>query len=117
MLVDDVPCERRGMLGTVELDGSPATCFTGITPGGVRYTLRNCSQTYYTSIRFGATVAERLACLPATKLNQVQSPVGVYPGFLHLGIVPDDVANLWIFSGLCRFPPPFITALHHSQSP
>ncbi|KAJ8885840.1 hypothetical protein PR048_012046 [Dryococelus australis] len=33
----------------------------------------------------GATVAERLACSPPTKVNQVRSPDGLFPDFLTWG--------------------------------
>ncbi|KAJ8872052.1 hypothetical protein PR048_025653 [Dryococelus australis] len=42
-------------------------------------------------------------------------PVGVAPGFSHVGIVPDDVSGRGVFSGISRFPRPFILALLHSD--
>ncbi|KAJ8869158.1 hypothetical protein PR048_030726 [Dryococelus australis] len=51
------------------------------------------------------TVAERLPCSPPTKANRVLSPARVTPGFSHVGIVPDDVAGRWVFSGI-SLPPP-----------
>ncbi|KAJ8869958.1 hypothetical protein PR048_028969 [Dryococelus australis] len=38
-------------------------------------------------------------------------PGGVAPGFLHLGIVPDDAIGRRVFSGIPRFPHPFFPAL------
>ncbi|KAJ8867223.1 hypothetical protein PR048_031021 [Dryococelus australis] len=57
----------------------------------------------------GATVAERLVCSPPTKANRVQSTAGSPD--LQLGIVPDDVVARWLFSGIFRFPRPFIPEL------
>ncbi|KAJ8872264.1 hypothetical protein PR048_025866 [Dryococelus australis] len=62
----------------------------------------------------GATVAERLARSPLTKVIRVQSPPG-HSGFLHVGIVPDDAVGRRVFSGISRFPRLFILALFHSH--
>ncbi|KAJ8889076.1 hypothetical protein PR048_008570 [Dryococelus australis] len=40
-------------------------------------------------------------------------PLRATPGFLQVGIVPDDAAGRLIFSGISRFPPP----LHSGASP
>ncbi|KAJ8874429.1 hypothetical protein PR048_025278 [Dryococelus australis] len=45
--------------------------------------------------------------------NQVQFPAGSLPGFLHVGILPGDVAGWQLFSLISRFPRPFIPALLH----
>ncbi|KAJ8876970.1 hypothetical protein PR048_021422 [Dryococelus australis] len=42
-------------------------------------------------------------------------PGGVTPGFSPVGIVPDDAAGRLIFSGISRFPRPFIPALLHTH--
>ncbi|KAJ8866657.1 hypothetical protein PR048_032518 [Dryococelus australis] len=52
-------------------------------------------------------VAEQLARLPPTKANRAQSPAGV-TGFPQVGIVPDDGVGRRVFSGISRFPGPFI---------
>ncbi|KAJ8885809.1 hypothetical protein PR048_012012 [Dryococelus australis] len=59
-----------------------------------------------------ATVAERLACSPPAKAIRIQSLVG----FSHVGIMPDDDVGRRIFSGISRFPRPFIPALLHTLS-
>ncbi|KAJ8867352.1 hypothetical protein PR048_031153 [Dryococelus australis] len=56
----------------------------------------------------GATVAERLACSPPTKTNP-----GRVTGFSQVGIVPDDAVGRQVFSGISRFPRPFIPAPLH----
>ncbi|KAJ8897263.1 hypothetical protein PR048_002609 [Dryococelus australis] len=55
----------------------------------------------------------RLARSPPTKANRVQSPAWV-TGFSHVGIVPEDAVGRWVFSGISRFPRPFIPALLHT---
>ncbi|KAJ8882312.1 hypothetical protein PR048_014114 [Dryococelus australis] len=60
----------------------------------------------------GATVAERLATSSPIKAIRVQSRPG-HSGFSHVGIVADDVDSRRIFSGISRFPRPFIPALLH----
>ncbi|KAJ8879162.1 hypothetical protein PR048_019768 [Dryococelus australis] len=52
---------------------------------------------------------------PPTKAIRVHSRPG-HSGFSHVGIVPDDAVGLRVFSGISRFPRPFIPALH-SYSP
>ncbi|KAJ8867138.1 hypothetical protein PR048_033002 [Dryococelus australis] len=42
-------------------------------------------------------------------------PGGVAPGFLYVGIVPDDAAGQRIFSGISCFPCPCIPALLHTH--
>ncbi|KAJ8888342.1 hypothetical protein PR048_007829 [Dryococelus australis] len=42
-------------------------------------------------------------------------PCGVAPGFSHMGIVPDDAADWWVFSGISRVPRLCIPALLHSH--
>ncbi|KAJ8877919.1 hypothetical protein PR048_022378 [Dryococelus australis] len=42
-------------------------------------------------------------------------PGRVTPGFSHVEIVPDDVAGWRVFSGISRFPSPFIPALLHTH--
>ncbi|KAJ8888404.1 hypothetical protein PR048_007894 [Dryococelus australis] len=63
----------------------------------------------------GPAVAERLACSPPTKANRVYYPARVTPGFSYVGIVPDDAAGRRVFSGISRFPRPFIPALLHTH--
>ncbi|KAJ8870107.1 hypothetical protein PR048_029119 [Dryococelus australis] len=43
-------------------------------------------------------------------------PNRVTPGFLHVGIVPDDAAGRLVLSGISRFLRPFIPALLHITS-
>ncbi|KAJ8868508.1 hypothetical protein PR048_030036 [Dryococelus australis] len=62
-----------------------------------------------------ATVAKRLACSPPTKANRVQSLGRTTTGISLLGIVPDDAAGRRVFSGVSRFPRPFILALLHTH--
>ncbi|KAJ8880030.1 hypothetical protein PR048_020652 [Dryococelus australis] len=64
-----------------------------------------------------AAVAERLDCSPPIKANWVQSTTRVTPGFSKVGIVPDNVAGRWVFSGVSSFPHPCIPALLHAHIP
>ncbi|KAJ8898277.1 hypothetical protein PR048_003637 [Dryococelus australis] len=52
----------------------------------------------------GATLAERIARSPPTKVNRAQSPARS-PDFRQGEIVPDDAAGRRIFLGNLRFPP------------
>ncbi|KAJ8882365.1 hypothetical protein PR048_014169 [Dryococelus australis] len=61
--------------------------------------------------REGATVAEQLACWHPTKAIRAQSPAGLLRLFANVGIVPDDAVGWQVFSGVSRFPRPFIPAL------
>ncbi|KAJ8870813.1 hypothetical protein PR048_027112 [Dryococelus australis] len=63
-----------------------------------------------------AAVAERLDCSPPNKAIRVQSPAGS-PGFSHVGIVSDDAAGRWVFSGISSFPPPFHSGAAPYSSP
>ncbi|KAJ8884362.1 hypothetical protein PR048_016219 [Dryococelus australis] len=56
----------------------------------------------------GAAVAERLDCF------ELNSQPG-HSRFSHLGIAPDDAAGRRVFSGISRFPCPFIPTLFHSH--
>ncbi|KAJ8877823.1 hypothetical protein PR048_022281 [Dryococelus australis] len=48
----------------------------------------------------------------ASQLGELVSiPSGVAPGFLHVGIVPDDATRQCVFSGISRSPCPVIQAL------
>ncbi|KAJ8883031.1 hypothetical protein PR048_014870 [Dryococelus australis] len=55
-----------------------------------------------------ATVAERLTRSLPTKVNRALSPAGS-PNF-QVGIVPNNVVGWRVFSGISRFPRPFIPA-------
>ncbi|KAJ8867022.1 hypothetical protein PR048_032884 [Dryococelus australis] len=63
----------------------------------------------------GAAVLERLGCSPSTKANRGLIPGWVTLGFSQVGIVPDESAGRWIFSGVSCFPRPFISALLHTR--
>ncbi|KAJ8867217.1 hypothetical protein PR048_031012 [Dryococelus australis] len=63
----------------------------------------------------GGTVAERLACSPPTKAIRVLSPAGSLRIFAFGNRTTDDAVGQRVFSGISRFPRPFIPALHHSQ--
>ncbi|KAJ8866087.1 hypothetical protein PR048_033611 [Dryococelus australis] len=52
----------------------------------------------------------RLACS-----SPHQGEPGSTPGFSHVGIVPDNAAGRRVFSGISRFPRPFIPALPHNH--
>ncbi|KAJ8865732.1 hypothetical protein PR048_033253 [Dryococelus australis] len=58
-----------------------------------------------------ATVAERLACSPPTRANLVQSPAGSLPDF-RIWESCRTMPVRRVFSGISRFPRPFIPALH-----
>ncbi|KAJ8894970.1 hypothetical protein PR048_000278 [Dryococelus australis] len=63
----------------------------------------------------GAVVVGRLDCLLPTKANKAQTPGRVIPRFSQVETVPDDAAGQWVFSGICSFPLPCISALLHSH--
>ncbi|KAJ8870321.1 hypothetical protein PR048_029342 [Dryococelus australis] len=63
----------------------------------------------------GATVSKRLACSPPTKAIRFQSPAPGHSGYSQAGIVPDDAVGRRDFSGISRFPHPFIPALLHTH--
>ncbi|KAJ8869375.1 hypothetical protein PR048_030951 [Dryococelus australis] len=52
---------------------------------------------------------------PPTKANWGQFPARLSRRFLHVGIVPDDASGRRVFSGISRFPCPFIPALLHTH--
>ncbi|KAJ8882504.1 hypothetical protein PR048_014315 [Dryococelus australis] len=62
----------------------------------------------------GATVAEWLACSPPTKGDQGSIP-GRVTGFSQLGIVLEEAVGWRVFSGISRFPRPFIPAPLHTH--
>ncbi|KAJ8867368.1 hypothetical protein PR048_031169 [Dryococelus australis] len=49
--------------------------------------------------------------------NRVRYPTCVAPGFLRVGILPDDATGRWVFSRISRFPGPFVPALLHTHLP
>ncbi|KAJ8887414.1 hypothetical protein PR048_013629 [Dryococelus australis] len=69
-----------------------------------------------TSQRLGAAEVERLAYSPPPppRANRVKSRTG-HARFPHVRIVPDDAAFVRVFSGISRFPRPFITLLLHTD--
>ncbi|KAJ8894539.1 hypothetical protein PR048_007196 [Dryococelus australis] len=48
---------------------------------------------------------------PPPRRTRFDTRCGVAPGFSHVRIVPDDAAGRRVFSGIFRFPRPFIPAL------
>ncbi|KAJ8873682.1 hypothetical protein PR048_024514 [Dryococelus australis] len=42
-------------------------------------------------------------------------PGGITPGFSHVKIVPNDAVGRWVYSGISRFPHPYIPALLHTH--
>ncbi|KAJ8888373.1 hypothetical protein PR048_007863 [Dryococelus australis] len=59
-----------------------------------------------------------VAKLLASHLGEPGSiPGGVTPGFPRVRIVLDDAAGWWVFSGISRFPRPFIPALMVHEHP
>ncbi|KAJ8897577.1 hypothetical protein PR048_002926 [Dryococelus australis] len=64
--------------------------------------------------RVGAAVAELLTCSPSTEVNRFHPRPG-HSGFSHVEVVPDDAACLRVFSGISRFPSPFIPALLYTH--
>ncbi|KAJ8871607.1 hypothetical protein PR048_027934 [Dryococelus australis] len=60
-----------------------------------------------------ASPSSALNALPPNQSEQGSIPGRVAPGFSHVGIVPDDAAGRWVFSGISRFPP----SLHSSAAP
>ncbi|KAJ8866590.1 hypothetical protein PR048_032449 [Dryococelus australis] len=63
---------------------------------------------------FGTTMDERLGCSPPKPRRTEFNPRPVHSGFSQVGIVPDDTAGRRVFSGISRFPRPFIPALLHT---
>ncbi|KAJ8882856.1 hypothetical protein PR048_014670 [Dryococelus australis] len=56
------------------------------------------------------------AHLPPMRMGFTPPPPGrVAPGFPHVRIVPDDAVDRWVFSGISRFPRPFIPTLLHNH--
>ncbi|KAJ8876057.1 hypothetical protein PR048_023965 [Dryococelus australis] len=64
-------------------------------------------------IPLGAAVAERLDSSPHHHGERVRSPAGSLRNFAQVGIVLDDAAGRWAFSGISRFFPP----LHSGSAP
>ncbi|KAJ8891622.1 hypothetical protein PR048_004150 [Dryococelus australis] len=66
----------------------------------------------------GTAVAERIDYSPPPQGEPGSIPGGV-TGFSHVGIVPDDAVGRRVFSGISRFPRPFVPAplhIHSNQS-
>ncbi|KAJ8894553.1 hypothetical protein PR048_007210 [Dryococelus australis] len=63
----------------------------------------------------GATVAVRLACSPPTKANRFQSPVGSLSDFRVWESCPTVPLVGGVFSGIFRFPHPYIPVLLHTH--
>ncbi|KAJ8898006.1 hypothetical protein PR048_003366 [Dryococelus australis] len=94
----------RGWDGTTHGQGGRGVTCQTTTPGGG-------GSTAFQWVGRGqkeATVTEWLACSPPTKANRYQSPAGSLADFYQVGIVLDDAAGRRIFSGISRFPRPFI---------
>ncbi|KAJ8879843.1 hypothetical protein PR048_020460 [Dryococelus australis] len=62
---------------------------------------------------YGAAGVKWLDYSLPTQANQARFPVGS-GGFSHLGILPDDSAGRWAFSGISRFPSLLIPSLLHT---
>ncbi|KAJ8878419.1 hypothetical protein PR048_018997 [Dryococelus australis] len=73
--------------------------------GGISSSLQN-NHFYFPTFE-GPATTERLDCSPPAKVNRVQSPRRVTPGFSQVWIVPDDAASRQVFSEHIPFPPPF----------
>ncbi|KAJ8872625.1 hypothetical protein PR048_026233 [Dryococelus australis] len=56
-----------------------------------------------------------LAHSPPTTCDPGSIPGGFTPGFSHVGIVLDDAACRWVFSGYSRFPRPCISSPLHPR--
>ncbi|KAJ8871495.1 hypothetical protein PR048_027817 [Dryococelus australis] len=61
------------------------------------------------------TVMEWTGYSPPTGANRVRFPAGLATGFPHVGTVPEDAAGWRVFSGVSRFPSPFILAPLHTH--
>ncbi|KAJ8874427.1 hypothetical protein PR048_025276 [Dryococelus australis] len=58
-------------------------------------------------------VAVRLLATLLSEPGSISS--GIPPGFLHVGIVPDDFTGRPVFSGISRFPCPCVPSLLYAQ--
>ncbi|KAJ8890046.1 hypothetical protein PR048_009552 [Dryococelus australis] len=86
------------------------------------YKVRNpCKGTFIAAERdwvaiptFGVMTTSLSVQCTTVVLGPCSIPGGVAPGFSHVGIATDDAAGQRVFSGISRFPRPFIpTLLHH----
>ncbi|KAJ8868905.1 hypothetical protein PR048_030446 [Dryococelus australis] len=70
----------------------------------------------YVKIKPGLPNWEAMVRLLAFHLGELGSiSGGIAPGFLHIGIVPDDAAGHSVFSGISHFPHPCILTLLHTH--
>ncbi|KAJ8868233.1 hypothetical protein PR048_032042 [Dryococelus australis] len=49
------------------------------------------------------------------KVNRIKFPTGIPPTYSHVKIEQDNATGLWVFSGISRFPSPFIAVLLHTN--
>ncbi|KAJ8866293.1 hypothetical protein PR048_032136 [Dryococelus australis] len=71
-------------------------------------------------LRFTSHVSPTISCVAVRLFASHVGEPGSIPGevncdFSHVGIVPDDAASRWVFSGISRFLRPFILALFHTH--
>ncbi|KAJ8873542.1 hypothetical protein PR048_024360 [Dryococelus australis] len=73
-----------------------------------------CDNCFYVLLRLLGRGGCAVSLLASNQDKQGSIPGRVAPGFSHVGVVPDDGAGWWVFSGISRFPRPFIPTLLHS---
>ncbi|KAJ8870236.1 hypothetical protein PR048_029256 [Dryococelus australis] len=57
----------------------------------------------------------KVSLIACTEANRFQSLVGASHGFSQMGTVPDDASGRRVYSGISRFPRPYIPALLHTH--
>ncbi|KAJ8882676.1 hypothetical protein PR048_014488 [Dryococelus australis] len=120
------PADQRHRSGTILICENPSVTRPGLNP--VRLGGMNCGE-QHREVRLGRLHTQLPVAPNAVEFipyTQAFSPLAshqgepgsipcrVTPGFSQVRIVPDDAAGWQIFSGISRFPHPFITALLHS---
>ncbi|KAJ8895192.1 hypothetical protein PR048_000517 [Dryococelus australis] len=79
-----------------------------------RGSLALIAPTLFNLIRVKQLQMGPLCCTLASHQGEPGSIPGRVTGFWQVGIVPDDAVGRWVFSGISRFPHPFISALLHT---
>ncbi|KAJ8874949.1 hypothetical protein PR048_022839 [Dryococelus australis] len=98
----------------IQMIGRACVCAIPFEDSDLRELDARSSHTQQGTVEWGRSgVVVRLL---ASHLGEPGSiPDGAAPGFSHAGIVPDDAAGRWVFSGIFHFPHPFISALLHTS--
>ncbi|KAJ8878644.1 hypothetical protein PR048_019227 [Dryococelus australis] len=120
----DLHCNSRDGHGLADIgcssqvaDGKTARLSRSVRVGAMRQV--SCEHTSLLASLEASEHADAywLDCSPPTNANQVGFPSGSRRDFRMLGIMPDGAAGQRVFSGISRFPRPFIPALLHTRLP